>query len=234
MGFFDTIHNEKIDFSKEYFISYLESEPPRVLAPGESITGKGGMAHITLIGFLELQTSSFSAQNPIHAKIEVYHTEFGEELDEDFWNALPHHFFAYFPKAKYAQDSDDLFEKEKAVVIKLEKDSTSQKITGEGDLIFPHEGEFDFIIFDPDNIPDFDELRTTLEFSYTVSSGKLIEKKSTYDNTISIKSADSFNSVLQSRHTWTLFFASLAIGVPSTIFAIRNHLIKPSNTESKS
>jgi len=135
-------------------------------------------------------------------------------------------FFAYFPKAKYITNTDNPFETEKSVLVKLEKFNEPPRIKGEGDFVYPREGNFEFFIFDPTNIPDFDDLRTTLEFGYSLSTGNLIETESKYDSTISIKPADSLNSVTSSRNTMTFSLLGIAIALPSLIFAIRNQIFK--------
>ena len=231
-GLFDWKHETKIDFEKEYHISYSDLPEPKVLAPGESITGKGGFGFTTLVGYIKLQATSFSAQNPIHVEVEMYHIQYGESMDEDFWKSLPNNFFVYFPKAKNIVTTGNPFEKEKAVVVKLEKMNDPPRIYGKGDLIYPREGEFEFVVFDPFNIPDFDELRTTLQLEYTISTGKLVEKGSKYDSKISIKDADSFNSVVSSRNTITFSLLLVALSVPPVLFGFRNYLIKSNSIES--
>ena len=226
-GGFDNIHHTKIDFEKNYFVYYRDIMPPKVLLPGETaVLAKEGFGDVALVGYVDFQSSSFSAQNPIHAEIEMYHTQYGKELDVDFWNSLPNNFFAYFPKAKYIINTNNPFETEKSVIIQLEKFDNPPRIKGNGDFVYPREGNFDFYIFDPNNIPNFDELRTTLQISYHLSNGHLNETSSKYDAPLLITSADSFNSVISFRNTITFGLMGIALGVPSFIFAIRNYLFK--------
>lgn len=231
IGIFDRTYNTIIDFEKKYFASYSDIPPPKVLMPGEStILAKRGFGEITLVGYVDFQSSSFSAQTPIHVEIEMYHTQYGEELDEDFWNALPKTFFAYFPKAKYITNTNDPFENEKSVIIPLEKHDDPPRIKGNGDFKYPREGNFEFLIFDPYNIPDFDNLRTTLEMTYDLSNGHLKETSSKYDSTISISTADSYDSIISSRNNLTFSFLGVAFALPPIIFAVRNYVLIPKSS----
>jgi len=228
MGTFDeNLPPNIIHFTKSYFVSYVISEP-QVIPYGESrIIGHGDTGRFIMEGTVTLKSNSFSAQNPINVEVELFPPKDFNGFNPETWNVFPDNYFAYFPKAGLYDPLSGTTSYEKSVIIKLNKISGSYKIAGSEQIIYPHEGEFEYQILDPRELDKLGSLKGDIELQYSLApSGLSLVQDTEYESKIRIDSSNSIQNILSDRKTNFYYWLAFTLSMPSGIFALGKFAFK--------
>lgn len=220
-GSFDPVHTNIISFSKEYFVSYPIFEE-FTLEAGESAIFTGETGFLNLEGQLIIQSSSFSAENPIQVIIEISPPENFDGFDPYVWEIFPEDYFVFLPEAGFYDIGSGIYNYDKSVIILLTKSLKPPIYVGSETIIYPYENEYDFFVIDPTELPQISNMiKGDIELIYTLNDdlGTAMVKKTVIDKKIPIGSSNELNELESKRQDGAYFWIGFTIVAPSSVYA---------------
>lgn len=228
-GVFITIYDETIPISKEYMV-YTQN--PANL-DGDKLVLTGEISGMSLKGNIVIQSTLFSAQNPIDVKIELSPTTVLDIDDEKILKLLPDPFAVFFIGASNVNDkTDETFNLAK---IYLKKSLEAKKLVGSGTLVYSQSGNHEIYFLDPREqslmldllnegqppgktifLPSPQQSLQNKELIIDEGSGKILSKTELNSEnnpySIEIKQSDALNSLESSKNTAIATWLALAFG----------------------